>query len=55
MPAMPLAKKKAGSYWLIIVLVLEVLSKDGKFYFLKGPYVLNNIEAHREPDFYIGF
>ena len=55
MSAMPLAKKYAGSYWSIIVLILEVLSKNGRFYFLKGPYVLNNLEPHGEADFYGGF
>ena len=55
MRAMPLAKHKAGSYWSIMVLILEILSKDGKFYFLKGPYVLYNAGVSGESDFYLGF
>ncbi len=45
MSAMPLARKNVGSWWSLIMLVLEVLSKDGKFYFLQGPYVT----AHPTP------
>lgn len=52
--AMPLAKKRAGSYWSIITLVLKALSMNGEFYYFKGPYVLNNLESHGEADFYGG-
>lgn len=39
MSAMPLAKENISSWWSLIILALEVLSKKGRFYFLQGPYI----------------
>lgn len=53
MRAWKIAEKHIGSWWSIMALVLESMA-DGDVYFLKGPFVINHLEAHGASDFELG-
>lgn len=53
MKAWKIAESHIGSWWSIMALVFESVA-DGAIYFLKGPYVINHLEAHGASTFELG-
>lgn len=49
------AKRRIGSAWVCLYLILHVLSQEGKYYFLSTTYVISDHRDPRTPAWYDGF
>lgn len=49
------AKKKVGTAWVCLYLMLHVLSQPGRYYYISYPYILGNAKPPDRPSWYDPF